>query len=83
VKVPAVEAGVVPVSFEKHLTRFAGLPVVDFPVSPSSPPPEVAADAVAWRVWVPVWGDSGRQVEFEERFRGSSSRSRRRGWSPW
>jgi hypothetical protein len=58
------------VSFEQHLTQFAGLPVLDLPISPRTPLPEVAADAVAWRVRI-----DGMEVEedgsgdFEEQFR--------------
>ncbi len=37
-------------SFEEHLTEFAGLPVVEYPVREDVPLPEAASDEVAWRI---------------------------------
>jgi hypothetical protein len=58
------------VTFEEHLTEFAGLPVVEFPLSPKDPPPEAVPDAVAWRVRIDAgWGaGEGASRDFEERF---------------
>jgi hypothetical protein len=59
------------VSFEEHLTEFAGLPVVEYPVRVGVPVPEAAADEVAWRIRIEgSWRhpDDGRCYEFAERF---------------
>ncbi len=58
-------------SFEEYLSEFAGLPVLNFPSAPGLPVPEVAPDAVAWRVRIesnPYEGPQDASREFEERF---------------
>jgi hypothetical protein len=59
------------VSFEEHLTEFAGLPVVEFPVRQDVPVPEAAADQAAWRIRIEgSWRhlDDGHYDELAERF---------------
>ncbi|HTJ69736.1 MAG TPA: STM4015 family protein [Actinospica sp.] len=57
-------------SFEEHLTVFAGLPVVEFPVAPGIAVQAAAPDAVAWRIRIDGWGAAGPDCfhEFAEAF---------------
>lgn len=57
-------------SFEEYLTRFAGLPVVDFPTAADQPLPEVEPDRVAWRLRAysgPAW-EQGYNEDWKARF---------------
>lgn len=57
-------------TFEEHLTEFAGLPVVDFPAKEGQPVAQVEPDAVAWRLrTTDIWRRDGTTYrEFETRF---------------
>ena len=55
-------------SFYEHLTEFAGLPVLEFPVRRGDPAPEVEPDAVAWRVGLESSMDDEDHCDFAECF---------------
>jgi hypothetical protein len=54
--------------FEDYRSRFAGLPVVDFPFRRADPLPEVEPDAVAWRLRLEISMDDENHNDFAERF---------------
>jgi hypothetical protein len=67
-------------SFEEHLTEFAGLPVVLFPNNPDDPLP-APAEPCAWRVdAAPTWDEAD---DFDEVFLASWSGSTRHRSGRW
>ena len=56
-------------SFEEHLTEFAGLPVAGFPALTTRQVPSVEPGAAAWRIQVePTWLGKDFSKDFAERF---------------